>query len=1049
MTTPDTSPVSDSGVHGNTFNGPTAVLIGGHGAQHIQFVYRWNPAYRIEDFPAAPQPVSVRMLAEQPSRLLRAVHQVVPFAGRRYDLDELTRWRDDPAQKLAIRLVHGPGGQGKTRLAARFVDLSREAGWTVWQAGVNETGADPIATSPPPLTEIGVLLVVDYAERWPTPDLHRLLHEPLLHRIGIPVRILLLARPAGIWWESLETWIGDKLDVPAQAHPLLPLADDPSARAALFRQARNRFADHLGLPSDQADHVGPPLGLDIDEDYAQILTIHIAALAAVDAHLHHDPVPTNPARASAYLLKRERDHWRALHERQPRPLSTTPEAMGRIVLTAILTRPLSRSHGQTALNWIGLADSIAVANTLLDDHRSCYPPPHADPARALTVLEPLYPDRLGEDFIGLITPADPNNPDVPHPVPGAAIDDWPHQAAQRLLLDPKGTGTATPAPWTRDVLTGLIETARRWPHVATGQLYPLLKNYPELALHAGGTALATLAQLTRQDGLDTDGLTVLETIGVHLPTSRHTDLDVGIAAITARLADHRLATTHDAATRARTYQTLSRRQSYVGLCHEALTAGQHALQAWRDLAPTHPERQPGIARSLANLGVLLSDVGQREEALTSTQEAVDVYRRLAADSPAAHEPDLAASLSNLGLRLAEEGRRERALAAELEAVEIRRRLAADNPAAHEPDLAGSLTNLGLRLSGVGRRSEALAVNQEAVDVYRRLSADSPAAYEPDLATSLTNLGSRLWEMGRRREALTVTQEVVDVYRRLVAGNPAAHEPGFTHSLSNLGVLLSEVGRAEEALTAAQEAVDIRRRLVARNPAAHEPELAASLTNLGVLLSHVGRQTEALAISQEAVDVCRRLAAGNPAAHEPELAASLTNLGVSLSEVGRRSEALTISQEAVDVYRQLSADNRAAHEPELATALSNLGNRLCDVGRRSEALTISQEAVDVYRRLSADNRAAHEPDLARTLSIWAGVRFQARQDLSAALRATGEAVEIYRRLATAIPARFFPPLRAVLGLRVDLLVSLGCPREAREVWNWLAANDPDRKNGRLY
>ncbi|WP_159025349.1 hypothetical protein [Streptomyces pluripotens] len=76
----------------------------------------------------------------------------------------------------------------------------------------------------------------------------------------------------------------------------------------------------------QTGRIGPPPDLDTDEDYARILTIHIAALAAVDAHLHHESTPTNPAHASAYLLKREHAHWSALHRRKLDPLSTAPDA---------------------------------------------------------------------------------------------------------------------------------------------------------------------------------------------------------------------------------------------------------------------------------------------------------------------------------------------------------------------------------------------------------------------------------------------------------------------------------------------------------------------------------------------------------------------------------------------------------------------------------------------------------------------------------------------------------------------------------------------------
>jgi hypothetical protein len=67
----------------------------------------------------------------QPSRLLAARHQVVDFTGRERELTELAVWRDDPDLGLAVTLLHGPGGQGKTRLAAQFAQQSAELDWTV------------------------------------------------------------------------------------------------------------------------------------------------------------------------------------------------------------------------------------------------------------------------------------------------------------------------------------------------------------------------------------------------------------------------------------------------------------------------------------------------------------------------------------------------------------------------------------------------------------------------------------------------------------------------------------------------------------------------------------------------------------------------------------------------------------------------------------------------------------------------------------------------------------------------------------------------------
>jgi len=160
-----------------------------------------------------------------------------------------------------------------------------------------------------------------------------------------------------------------------------------------------------------------------------------------------------------------------------------------------------------------------------------------------------------------------------------------------------------------------------------------------------------------------------------------------------------------------------------------------------------------------------------------------------------------------------------------------------------------------------------------------------------------------------------------------------------------------------------------------------------------------------------VEIYRRLASDDPAAYDPDLARSLTNLGTQL----------------------------AAFDPDLARSLTNLGTQLAEVGQRAQALATTEQAVEIYRRLASDDPAAYDPDLARSLHAWAWVRCEAWQELSRALQATGEAVELYRKLVAVMPARFASPLRPVLRLQVNLLISLGRLREAGEVRDWLAAN----------
>lgn len=125
-----------------------------------------GPVYVLEEFrpPAGPD---AAWLVEMPSRMLNARHEVVEFTGRQDELDRLRQWRD-AGRRLAARWLHAPGGQGKTRLAARFAADSIAAGWKV----VTATHGPGTVLPPPGSQDLrtdgraGLLLIVDYSDRW-------------------------------------------------------------------------------------------------------------------------------------------------------------------------------------------------------------------------------------------------------------------------------------------------------------------------------------------------------------------------------------------------------------------------------------------------------------------------------------------------------------------------------------------------------------------------------------------------------------------------------------------------------------------------------------------------------------------------------------------------------------------------------------------------------------------------------------------------------------------------------------------------------------------
>jgi hypothetical protein len=123
-----------------------------------------------------------------------------------------------------------------------------------------------------------------------------------------------------------------------------------------------------GLATEQTDCPPPPQLH--QPGYAQVLSAHMAALAAVDAHRHASAAPTEPHAVSAYLLRREYAHWQQLHARAEEPMATSPTVMRRTSYLATLIGPLPRATARDALTRVALADTVSAADQIIDDHRT-------------------------------------------------------------------------------------------------------------------------------------------------------------------------------------------------------------------------------------------------------------------------------------------------------------------------------------------------------------------------------------------------------------------------------------------------------------------------------------------------------------------------------------------------------------------------------------------------------------------------------------------------------------------------------------------------------
>lgn len=850
--------------------------------------YGWSRPHVISDF-LAPGSPDTDWLLEQPSRLLAARSQVVPFVGRETELQWLRDWRDADRDPLSVLLLHGPGGQGKTRLAYEFAERSRSRRWKVLQAGTSPSGNG--STGAADTDGAGVLLIVDYADRWALSELERLLSDPELQQ-DRPTRVLMIGRTVR-WFAALRGVLTDRragagdLRLPA-------LTED---RPAMFRAARDRFGELYGL--QDRDSVSAPPALPDHPDFGLTLTVQMAALVAVDARRRGAEAPASPHGLSAYLLDREYQAWQRLFEAgfRGQDFQTRPAVMARAVFTAALTGAVDQDTGIRAIRRLDLPGH---PQDLLVDHRFCYPPADRE-----LVLEPLYPDRLAEDFIALLTPG--------HEISAYDPDPWAIDAPAALLAD---AGALRPLVAGRAV-TFLASAAERWPHLGVKVLCPLLRKDPAMAMEAGSAALTSVAAI---GDLPDDVLTSIDQL---LPPGRHIDLDVGAAAIACAAASRALPHADDPFEQADIHTNLSNRLAAAGRRDEALEHSGRAVELRRQLvAADRLGGRNALANSLSNHAIDLAAAGRHGEALQYAQEAIGFL-------PDPDSPDFAVR--------AMENATEQVFGGSFWAV----------------DLASAMTSYAVRLDETGQRAEALAFSRHAVGLYETLSATAHGGCEAAWAMSLDNHAARLRQIGNATEALSFSARAVELRTALAESDRAAYLPDLATSMHNHSVKLAEVGQHAEALEHSERAVSLRSELVAVNRSAYLAELASSDTNHAMQLLQAGLHTQAVTSAGQAVDLYEELTASAPAAHLPRLALALTNYSTCLIEVGRTAEALACTERAAALFENLNPSDRAANLHAFAVTLWNHAALLDRLHRPSEALTWSGRAVRLREEMAVD------------------------------------------------------------------------------------------------
>ncbi|MGW4115364.1 hypothetical protein ACWEFJ_31190 [Actinosynnema sp. NPDC004786] len=612
------------------------------------------------------------------------------------NLPELTRWLSGSAA-VAVRLLYEPRGDGLTEVAAGLARTARAAGWDVRRAlpatvadparpvggaaeqpgrtperhrsdrvldtaegfvpaggaepdpagsfasaggAVSDAAGDVVPVSDaaggsvPAGGAVGRLLVVEDTAVWPPAHLAHFLDDPAAG----PLRVVVLDRSPGRWWEALQECLPE---AEVSQSRVTPPQCSPTRLARAFGDALDITVVPPAVPSP-----APPA------------TVAMTALAAALTVRGHAPPPDDPARLAAHLLACEAESW-------PRLLGRRVPGLAEAVLSVTLAGPVTREAARRLVE-----EAPGGSAALLDAVTRCYPPDAGDEVVGIRT-RPLV-----ADLVDAVAAGAPRLNLAGRAVRAvfdrlvAREDDVARHALARVAAA-DGVG---PRALVREVAATRPDLVATSPDVVLAALAASAD--PE-------TVEEVVSRLPPGGSADFGACLLLErSLAADLPptTRARRRLELGRRLAAASLPLRALATAERAVTDLR-WLVASAPARYKPLLAEgygllvevageprrggAARAAVALLDELRD-AESSPSKRELVMR-LVGYGRQLAAASGGAGAVEETARAVDIYRALARSDADRFAAELAVALSRHAHRLAEAGDRAAASAAAGEA----------------------------------------------------------------------------------------------------------------------------------------------------------------------------------------------------------------------------------------------------------------------------------------------------------------------------------------------------------------------------------------------
>jgi tetratricopeptide (TPR) repeat protein len=705
-----------------------------------------------------------------PSALLRADAAAIQFIGREEELIRLNAWLT-LSSRFLTRLIVGPGGVGKTRLARELCLQAERTGWRTAFVGPDVAIEENIHGG-----STSALFVLDYAETRPS-DVVKLI--TLLRTSSIArARVLLLARSAGDWWTSLMLKSPELESILTSSLPMKlgALDDTPGIADQVYKAALGAFSNSLGTPEPQlAKH----RQFAVDSSPLELQTI--ALLDVLDVSGVTDTVVSQPP--SERLLNHERRYFKnAVLADGIEGMDTVD--LDRVLAIMTLLGAASEAEALENIERLGLPFKSTSNKKLVRLLRRLYSGPGS-------YFSGLRPDIIAEELVSQVVAGSGHHSEAV----GFPVDMVPGATSSQLERALTVLGNAARHDHVRDALVtilaglsdGVAEAAIR---VATRLRSPeRLVDAFKIGLTSKKHSRARLLSLLKEIPDETVALA---------------DVAADLCKVLVQMDDFEADGIPNSIETARFLIDASNRFSDVGRLNDAIETIRKGIEIQKGLQQNDSVRLE-LGAMLSNLSNRLWDAGHVDSALEPAKESVALFKGIGGEvvKELRYRKFYAAATSNLAFRLADVGQFESGLISAREAVanfnslnEIRERFI-------ESGAVSAMNNLVCLLNATADFCDAIDVANECMGRRRRQVSQDRDRFLPFFARALNNTAISYLGCGDREEALEFGHEGFELLLIL-----SENRPLFTRDLSISGLNLAAIHASRGSDELAVDTIEI-------------------------------------------------------------------------------------------------------------------------------------------------------------------------------------------------------------------------------------------------